>query len=140
MEYKRFGNIVAVRMDPGEEVLEQMERAAKAAGVKTASVSAIGAVNDFTVGLYSVEEKRYFPNRFTGAFEIVSLIGNITQMNGEYYAHLHLAAADGEGKTYGGHLNRAVISVTCEMFLTELDGEIDRVKVPETGINIFRFA
>ena len=77
MEYKRFGKTVVVRMDPGEEILEQMALAAKAEHVKCASVSAIGAVNDFTVGLYDVAEKKYFPNRFTGAYEIVSLLGNI---------------------------------------------------------------
>ena len=138
MEHKRYGNTVIVRMDPGEEILEQMEIAAKAENVRLGSVSAIGAVNDFTVGLYDVAEKRYFPNRFTGAYEIVSLLGNITTMGGEYYAHLHMAAADGTGSTVGGHLNRAVISVTCEMFITEVEGEIDRKKDEKTGINVFR--
>ena len=139
MEYKRYGNTVVVRMDPGEEILEQMEIAAKAEHIQFAAVSAIGAVNDFTVGLYDVAEKKYFPNRFTGAYEIVSLLGNISTMHGEYYAHLHMAAADGAGRTVGGHLNRAVISVTCEMFIMEKEGKLEREKDEKTGINVFRF-
>ena len=139
MEHKRYGNTVVVRMDPGEEILEQIALAVKAENVTLGSVSAIGAVNDFTVGLYDVAEKKYFPNRFTGAYEIVSLLGNVTQMNGEPYIHLHMAAADDTGRAVGGHLNRAVISVTCEMFITEIEGEIDRVKDEKTGINVFRF-
>lgn len=139
MIHKRFGNTVVVRLDPGEEILEQMEIAARAEQIKLGSVSAIGAVNDFTVGFYDVAAQQYFKHRFTGAYEIVSLIGNISTMQGEYYAHLHMSAADGEGRTLGGHLNRAVISVTCEMFITVLDGEIDRIKDEQTGINIFYF-
>ena len=139
MEHKRYGNTVIVRMDPGEEILEQIALAAKEENVRLGSVSAIGAVNDFTVGLYDVAEKKYFPNRVTGAYEIVSLLGNITRMNGEPYIHLHMAAADGTGRTVGGHLNRAVISVTCEMFITEIEGTVDREKDEKTGINVFRF-
>ena len=139
MEHQRFGNTVIVRMDPGEEVLEQMEIAAREEGIRLGSVSAIGAVNDFTVGLYDLEAKQYFKNRFTGAYEIVSLLGNITTRDGEYYAHLHMSAADGEGKMFGGHLNRAVISVTCEMFITVLDGSVNRVPDDTTGINIIKF-
>ena len=139
MEQKRFGNTVMVRMDPGEEVLEQMELAARAEGITLGSVSAIGAVNDFTVGLYDLETKQYYKNRFTGAFEIVSLLGNITTKDGEYYAHLHMSAADGEGKMFGGHLNRAVISVTCEMAINVLEGSVNRVPDEATGINIIKF-
>mgnify|MGYP000416546689 FL=1 len=52
MEYKRFGNTVVVRMDKGEEIVEQVKQVALKENIKLAQVSALGATNDFEVGLF----------------------------------------------------------------------------------------
>ena len=62
MEYRKFGNTVMARADRGEEILESIKRIALAENIKLASVSALGAVDDFTVGVYNVEEKKYYSN------------------------------------------------------------------------------
>ena len=139
MKYRRFGNTLAVRIDRGEEILEQLKAACLSENVKLAAVSAIGAVDEFTVGVYHVENKQYDKNTFTGAFEIVSLLGNITTMDGEYYAHLHMSAGGADGTVVGGHLNRAIVSATCEMFITILDGTVERRFDGDTGLNLFEF-
>ena len=104
-----------------------------------ASISALGATNDFTVGVYKVDEKKYYANSFQGSFEIVSLTGTINTMNGEFYTHIHMSAGNDQGQVFGGHLNKAVVSATCEMVITLIDGHVDRVYDEETGLNIFRF-
>ena len=71
--------------------------------------------------------------------EIVSLTGTVSTMNGQYYAHLHMSAGDMEGKVFGGHLNRAVISATCEMVITIINGAVDREFNEAVGLNTFRF-
>lgn len=139
MEYKRFNNTIVARLDRGEEILTEIEKIAKAENIKLAKVSAIGAVNDFTVGVYDVDKKEYKANSFTGDFELLSLLGNINTMNGEYYCHLHMSAGNEKGEVFGGHLNRAVISVTCEMFIDIIDGTVDRKHDDNIGINLFRF-
>lgn len=65
--------------------------------------------------------------------------GTVSSMNGEYYAHLHMSAVDGSGAVFGGHLNRAVISATCEMVIDIIDGSVDRRFDEETGLNLFEF-
>ena len=139
MDYRRFGDKIVVRMDRGEEVLTELQRVAEKEKILLASVTALGATDDFTVGVYNVAEKKYYSHSFQGAYEILSLTGTINTMNGEYYAHLHMSAGDDTGAVFGGHLNRAVISVTCEMVITVIDGRVDRFRDEELGINLFKF-
>ncbi|MBP5239643.1 MAG: DNA-binding protein, partial [Oscillospiraceae bacterium] len=124
MDYRRFGDTIIARIDKGEEVLQQLETIAYQERIQLASVSALGAVDDFTVGVFNTVEKQYYANSFTGSFEIVSLTGTITTMNGAIYAHLHMSAGNEKGEVFGGHLNRANISATCEMVITIIDGVV----------------
>ena len=50
-----------------------------------------------------------------------------------------MSAGNDKGEVFGGHLNRAVVSATCEMVITVIDGVVDRVKDEETGLNLFNF-
>ena len=139
MEYKRFGNNIVVRMDRGEDIVEQVKVLAEREQIRLASVQALGAVNDFTVGVFNTETKVYGSNRFQGPYEIVSLTGTIDTMDGKFYTHLHMSAGNAQGQVFGGHLNRAVISATCEMVVTVVPGTVDRAFSPEVGLNLFKF-
>jgi len=139
MDYRRFGDTLIVRMDPGEEIIQQLRLAAEKEKIRLAAVEALGAVNDFTVGVFDTAEKQYHSNHFTGAFEIVSLTGTVTTQDGKFYAHLHMSAGDREGRVFGGHLNSATVSATCEMVVRVLDGTVERQLDEAIGLNLFRF-
>ncbi|MDO4179137.1 MAG: DNA-binding protein [Phascolarctobacterium sp.] len=139
MDYRRFNKTIIARLDKDDEILAEIKNIALRENIKLASISALGAIDDFTVGVYKVDEKKYYANSFQGWFEIVSLTGTISTMNGEYYSHLHLSAGDENGKVFGGHLNRAHVSATCEMVINIIDGEVDRVYDEEVGLNVFKF-
>ena len=139
MDYRRFQDMIVVRMDKGEEILEQLKKVAEKENIRLAEISALGAVNDFTVGVFKTDEKKYYANSFQGSFEIVSLTGTISTMDGAYYAHLHMSAGNDKGEVFGGHLNRAVISATCEMVIRVIDGSVDRAFSEEVGLNLFKF-
>ena len=139
MEYRKFDNTYIVRMDPGEEILEQVKVLALREHIQLASIQALGAVNDFTVGVFKTDEKKYYANSFQGSYEIVSLTGTINTMDGEFYCHLHMSAGNDQGHVVGGHLNRAVISATCEMIVTVIDGQVDRQFSEEIGLNLLKF-
>ncbi len=140
MEYRRFADTCLVRLDPGEEIVEQLTKLAEAEHIALAEVHGLGAVNDITVGVFSLTEKKFCPNRFQGTLEIVSLTGTITEMDGKPYLHLHLSAGDPEGHVFGGHLNRAVISATGELTVRVLEGHVGRKFSPEIGLNLFDFS
>lgn len=139
MEYKRFDNTVIVRIDRGEEILEQLAVVAQKENIKLASVQALGATDSFTVGVYDTESKQYHSNEFNGAFEIVSLVGTVNTMKGEFYSHLHMSAGNEKGEVFGGHLNRARVSATCELVITVINGTVDRFRDEKIGLNLFDF-
>lgn len=139
MDYKRFGSTYFLRIDKGEEILEQLQIMAEKEQIKLATVQALGAVNDFTVGVFNTAEKKYYSNHFEGTYEIVSLTGTITTKDGAFYAHLHMSAGDDKGLVVGGHLNRAMVSATCEMTVTAIAGTVERQFSEDVGLNLFRF-
>lgn len=136
MKYQRFEQTIIVRMDKGEDIVEQVKNVALKENIKLASISALGAINEFTVGVFKTKEKKYYANEFKGDFEIVSLTGTINTMNDEYYSHMHLSAGDAQGQVFGGHLNKAIVSATCEMVIQIINGEVDRYFDEEVGLNL----
>lgn len=139
MEYKRFGNKIVVRMDRGEEIIENLTKICNENNIKFALVSAIGATDRVKVGLFNVAEKKYYSKELNDSFEITSLIGNVSRKDGEVYIHLHINVADGNQNVYGGHLNYCYISATCEMVLDVCDADVDRKFDGKIGLNLFKF-
>ena len=124
MDYRRFENTIVARFDRGEEITAQLRALCEKENIRLASVEALGATDEFTVGVYNVDEHQYHALTFTGAHEIVSLTGTVNTMNGEYYSHLHMSAR---------------VSATCEMVIRVIDGAVDRFKDDVTGLNLFKF-
>ena len=139
MEYRRFNNTIVCRIDRGEEIIEKIKEIALKEKIKLANINALGATNEFTVGVFKTDEKKYYSNEFRGDFEIVSLTGTINTMNGEFYTHIHMSAGNEKGEVFGGHLNRAIVSATCEMVINIIDGVVDREFNDEIGLNLFKF-
>lgn len=139
MQYKRFSDKIVARFDKGEEIISSLRSLCGSERVTLAYISAIGAVGKFTVGVFSPEQKTYRSNSFEGDYEIVSLTGTVTTKDGQFYAHLHMSAGDASGKVFGGHLNSAEISATCEVVLFVIDGKVERAFSEEVGLNLFKF-
>ena len=139
MDYRRFDNQIVARIDKGEEIIEKIKEIALKENIKLANINALGATNDFTVGVYNVEEKKYYSNEFKGNFEIVSLTGTINTMNDEFYTHIHMSAGNNKGEVFGGHLSSATVSATCEIIINIINGKVDRNFNKEIGLNLFEF-
>ena len=139
MDYRRFEDTLIVRIDKDEEITEKVAEIAEKENIQLADVHALGAINDFTVGVFDPNEKKYYANHFHGLYEIVSLHGTISTMNGKFYQHLHMSAGDREGHVFGGHLSRAIVSATCEMVIRIINGKVDRAFDPAVGLNLFHF-
>ena len=139
MEYRRDRNDYVIRFDRGEDIIVKLAKFAELEDIQLAEVSAIGATNNLTVGVYDLENKEYKSNDYSGDFEIASLNGNLTTKDGKPYLHLHGVFSNSDGLVVAGHVNKAVISVTCEMFVRVVEGKMDRALDSEIGINLMKF-
>jgi len=136
MKFKKFGSKWVVSINIGEEVVETLKKFCKNNKIKLGTISGIGAVKKATIGFYNLETKKYYPKELDGDYEITSLLGNISTMDGEVYLHLHINLADSTYNTFGGHLNSAVIGGVGEFIIEEIDGEVERGLNEEVGLNL----
>lgn len=137
MKYIKNENVIVARLDIDDEIIASLETICKENDIKSARVHAIGAVKSATVAMFDFAKGDYNETKLDCFMELLSLEGNVTQMNGETYIHLHASFGDSEGKAYGGHLKNAVIGATCEMFIEPLENVVNRIKDSDTGLNIF---
>lgn len=138
MIFKKFGSRFILRIDRGEEVVATLKKFCADQNIALGSVTAIGAANRATIGLFNTKTKRYQSTELTGDFEITGLTGNVSTMNGEVYLHLHATLSDADYHTFGGHLNAAVVSGTCELIIEVIDGAIDRELSDDVGLNLLK--
>jgi predicted DNA-binding protein with PD1-like motif len=51
---------------------------------------------------------------------------------------MHITLSNNEYNAFGGHLNTAIVSATCEVILEELNGKLERSFDENTGLNLFK--
>ncbi|MBQ4366327.1 MAG: DUF296 domain-containing protein [Clostridia bacterium] len=134
---QEMNDVIAVRLDKGEEIVASLRRVCADYGVTCAKIDGLGAVSAATVCLFDTAAKQYHETALSRFLEMTNLCGNVSQQNGEVYLHLHITLADENGRAFGGHLKEAFIGATAELFVTRLSGKIDRVRDEATGLNLF---
>ena len=140
MEYRKFPQGYVMRLDPGEEIVEQLTALVERENVRLGSVSALGAAGDVTIGIFNTREKQYHSRRYQGDYEISALVGNVTRQEGKPYLHLHITIGNPvTGKVHAGHLTACTISATLELFLQVWDGQVGRKFSDQVGLNLFAF-
>lgn len=138
MEYHVFSKnspVIALRLDPGEEVVASILEVAEKEKIAAATIEGLGATDEVIIGIMDLESKEYKETEMKRPFEITALHGNLSRKDGEAYLHSHINLGGVDGIVYGGHLQRAVISVTAEIFIRTIEGTIDREFDEKTGVN-----
>lgn len=134
----RIAEVIALRLDQGEDVLEAISAAARQHEVHTGIVlSAIGTLD--RARLHFITHTGYPPKdeivQYEGPIELVSIDGLIA----EYTPHLHTCISIGE-TTYMGHLEPGCrVLYLAEIAIARLEGvKLCRRKHPDTGVNQLR--
>lgn len=135
MKYKKEGNRYVLVLDKGDEVIASIQKLADDENIDSGFVSGIGAADKVEIAIYNTATKEYSSKMLDMNMEICSLNGNITNLDGKKFAHLHGVFSDSELKCYGGHVKSALISVTCEITIAPFS-EMKRKKNEEIGLNL----
>ncbi len=136
MHYRRFGDVFVLRFDTGEEIVSTLVEFCERERIRAGTVSAIGAAKEIEIAAFDVSTKRYSKKELKENHEILSLKGLISSVDGKPHAHLHISVAGHDFAAEGGHLNKAVVSPTCEMVVRKFDGELSRKQDEETGLKL----
>ncbi|MCP6761337.1 MAG: DNA-binding protein [Fischerella sp. CENA71] len=103
--------VFAIRLKPNEDLKQSLKNFAINQNINAGFIlTAIGSLKQATIRFANQEKSTVLTNKF----EILSLDGTIASTG----LHLHIAIANKEGKTIGGHLdNGCIIYTTAEIVI-----------------------
>ncbi len=113
-----------LRLSMGDDLLDAITRAFRDRSVRKAAFNVIGAVSHAVLGYYDPKIRQYANRDFSGDWEIVSCMGNVSEKDGETFVHAHIALADEDYHCVGGHLMPGTEIFAAELFATPLAGKI----------------
>jgi predicted DNA-binding protein with PD1-like motif len=126
------------RLARGDDVLQGLTEFCKRSQVRVGHLEALGAVQRGGVGYYDHVSGVYRERRFDEGMEIASLVGNISQKDGDIFLHCHVILADRDGRCFGGHLLEGNITFACEFAVTDLEGNPpERSPDTSTGLDLW---
>jgi uncharacterized protein len=124
-----------VILKSGEEAFATLTRFANDAGIRAASLTAIGAFERATVGWFDFDKKTYKKIDIAEQCEVLSAIGDIAVGDdGRASLHVHVVLGVADGTTRGGHLLEGMVRPTLEVVLTDTPAHLRRKKKPDIGI------
>lgn len=124
----------ALVFDAGDEIVSGITDFAKENGLDAASITAVGAFSDATLGYFDVEKKEYGKIFVEEQVEVLSLMGDIAAKSGEPQLHAHVVVGGRDGATRGGHLLEARVRPTLEAVLVESPAHLRKKTGEETGL------
>lgn len=136
MQYKKAPNGFLLRLEKGEEIGSKIIEFAKTQNIGSSFIHALGAVSALELGYYHLDKKDYSWKVFNEDLEIASLTGNISMVDNEPFVHMHGVFANESLITFGGHIKRAEVGATCEVYLVNFDMDISRKFDEEIGLKL----
>lgn len=124
------------RMDHGVDWRAQIEAFADEREIDAAFFYGLGAVQDAELSFYDQEAQEYRPITFEEPLEVTACVGNVSQLEGERFAHTHMTLADREGRTVAGHLDQAT-TYAGELYIREFDTELVRQRDGTTDLDLW---
>ena len=124
--------MTATRLREGQDLKLAIEEFVRSQKLSSATViSAVGSLSHVRMRMAGAQPDKQDIRDYDGAFEVVSLIGNL----GRRRTHLHIAVSDPNGKVFGGHLKEgSIVHTTVEVVIaTERDLVFSEEIDPATG-------
>jgi predicted DNA-binding protein with PD1-like motif len=124
----------ALVFDKGDEVVAELEAFARELALTAARFTAIGAFSDVKLGYFDRDQKDYLEIPVAEQVEVLSLLGDIAEKDGEPKVHAHVVIGGRDGAARGGHLLEGHVWPTLEVILEESPEHLRRKVDKETGL------
>ena len=122
-------------LDHGDEVIEVLTKFANEHKLRASHFTAIGALSKVTFAFYDLQKKEYQPIEINEQVEVMSLIGNVAlKEDGERMIHAHTVVGKRDGTAHGGHVLKAHVDPTLEVFLIESPCDLQRQEDERSGL------
>jgi predicted DNA-binding protein with PD1-like motif len=106
--------VVAVRLAPGSDLLTGIESIARDEEIRSGVILSCAAFLEQAAfrnvralpASFPITDEIRFTATHHGPIEVLSLSGNISERNNEFFLHAHIAVSLGhqDGRSFGGHL------------------------------------
>lgn len=127
--------IFVLILDNNEEAFGTIEGFCATEGISAATVTAIGAFADATVGWFDFQAKTYREIPVAEQCEVLSLLGDVAVGDdGKLSLHLHAVLGLSDGSTKGGHFLKGTVHPTLEVVLRETPAHLRRRRRKDLGI------
>ncbi|MCD8917703.1 PPC domain-containing DNA-binding protein [Staphylococcus gallinarum] len=136
MLYQEDNNTIVLVLEQGEDIVEAVTDIARDKNGKFGTVSGIGACSEVELNFYNLETKTYEKKLIQEPLELTSLLGNISHIDDQPFAHLHATFGTNKYETYSGHLSKATVSATAEIVITMTNLDINRKFNDKIGLNL----
>lgn len=128
----------AVIFDIGDEAAAGLLEAANQNNIRGGQIMGIGAFSQVKLAFYNLQTKTYEPIEVREQVEVVSLLGNVAQLqNAETKIHVHCAVSKRDGSMIGGHLLEGYVNPTLEVIITE-SAPLRRKQNDEVGLPLLQ--
>ncbi|MEK7161610.1 MAG: PPC domain-containing DNA-binding protein [Patescibacteria group bacterium] len=125
-----------LRFDAGEDIIAGTTQLLKDQKISACSISGIGSCASIELGYFNTHLKDYRKKPFFEELEILSLIGNGALKDGVPFIHAHGVFSRTDFTVLGGHVFKAVVSATAEIFVLKLEGEMKRELNVDVNLNL----
>lgn len=136
MKHAKFGDRYVLRLFRDEEVIRTLTGFAREMRIPAGELSGIGAVREVVLGYFDPETRKYSREEFPESYEVANLSGNLSQLKGEPFFHIHTTIADRNHAPRAGHLFSARVSVTLEVILNPFSENLERTWDGEMDLNL----
>jgi uncharacterized protein len=124
----------ALVFEPNDEVVSAIAGFALKERVGAARLTGLGGLSSATLGYFDRTRKIYEPIEVSEQVELLSLVGDIALKDGEPLLHAHVSVGHRNGSVSGGHLLRAIVWPTLELFVDVYPEQLVKRLRVELGI------
>lgn len=119
----------------GEDFFPKFKEFLKRNRVNSGFFYGLGGFQKAEIAFYDMAKKRFLKKKVLGPFEVLSLIGNVSQADDEIFIHAHVSLGKKDFSVIGGHLIGGTVKATLELKLSDTE-ILERKTDEDTGLQL----